>query len=104
MRDAETVTWTRVTTTRDPLGNETTTTTTHDVPALIAGRSSSENTDTRNPAVIVGKTLYILDPTVEPTASDRFTVRGEEYEVEGEAHRWGSSGVEVAITRAGQRP
>ena len=105
MRDAETVQWVAVTTTRDRLGNETTAEADPvDVTALVAGRSSSENVDPKSPAVIVGKTLYILDPIVEPGPSDWFTVRGERYEVDGESIRWGSSGVEVAISRTGGRP
>lgn len=102
----ETVTWYATTTTTDDLGN-TTTTEAPGVPlmALVAGRSSSENTGRSDqPALLVGKTLYLLDGTVEPSPSDSFEVRGERYDVQGEPHRWGSMGVEVAVARAGGLP
>lgn len=105
MRDAETVQWVAVTTTRDRLGNETTTDAAPvDVQALVAARGTSENADSQAPSVLVGKTLYLLDATIEPGPSDWFTIRGQRYDVEGESHRWGSAGVEVAVTRAGDRP
>lgn len=105
MHDAETVQWTAVTTTDAGLGN-TTTNEASAVPllALVAGRSSSENADSRAPAVLVGLTLYLLDTSIEPGPSDWFTVRGERCEVEGQPFRWGSAGVEVAVTRTGVRP
>ena len=105
MRATETVQWIAVTTDRDRLGNETANEAApRDVLALVAAHSSSESTDPRSPAVLVGKALYLLDATIEPGPSDQFIVRGETYEVEGEAARWGSFGVEVAIKRAGARP
>lgn len=105
MQSAETVSWVSVTTTDLGYGNfETTEAAPVALLALVAARTSSENFDPRAPAVIVGKTLYLLDVTVEPGASDWFTVRGERYEVEGEAHRWGTKGVEVAVVRAEPNP
>lgn len=105
MHDAETVSWVAVTTTVDELGNSTTSDAEAvEVLALVAARSSNENADSRQPAVIVGKTLYLLDSSAEPGPSDWFTIRGDRYEVEGEPHRWGSSGVEVAVTKAAPRP
>lgn len=105
MHDAETVQWIAVTTTDDGLGNETTTEADPVATlALVAALSAVEAQDSRTPAVIVGKTLYLLDPSIEPTASDAFIVRGARYEVEGEAHRWGSSGTEVSVKRTEARP
>ena len=74
------------------------------VRAMVAGRSSAESADSRTPAVLTGLTLYIFDLAVVPGASDWFTVRGERYEVEGQAHRWGQMGVEVAVKRAEASP
>jgi hypothetical protein len=106
MADAETVQWVSVTTTRDALGNtETAEADPVDVPALVAARGSgSETFDQRAPGVIVGETLYILDPAVVPGASDWFTIRGVRYDVEGEGFRWGSSGSEVAVRRSANQP
>jgi hypothetical protein len=70
---------------------------------MFAARSS-EGTDSRSPAVLIGGTLYIFDLDVVPGASDYFTVRGDRYDVEGQAHRWGQMGVEVAVIRAEARP
>lgn len=101
----ETVQWVAVTTTEDRRGNETTTDADPvDVQALVAGRSSSEAADPRVPAIFVGKTLYLPDADVEPGPSDRFVVRGLDYDVDGESVRWGTSGVEVPIVRTGARP
>lgn len=101
MHNAETVLWVSVTKTTDELSNETETAA-EPVPvlAMVAGRSASESTRSDEPSVLTGKTLYLLDPTLVVSAADWFTVRGDRYEVEGEAHRWGSSGVEVAVQRA----
>jgi hypothetical protein len=105
MQDSESVAWVSVTTSSDIYGN---TTTTEAAPvtlsALVAARSAQEAFDPRAPAVIVGLTLYLLDTDVVPLASDWFTVRGERYEVDGEPHRWGSAGVEVAVKRAEVAP
>lgn len=102
MQDAEEVLWVAVTTTVDDLQNETTTEA-EPVPllALVAGRSSVEGSNSRAPGVITGKTLYLLDITSEPSPDDWFTVRGDRYEVEGQAHRWGDMGVEVAVSWVG---
>ena len=109
MLDAEDVSWVSVTTTTDIYGNSTTTeaapVTVRAMVAARAGvRSSSENFDSQEAALIVGKTLYLIDVTVEPGASDWFTVRGERYEVEGEPHRWGQEGVVVALKRGDVAP
>lgn len=104
MHDAEDVSWVSVITDTDELGNSTTTEASPvTVSALVAARSTSENQDPRSPAVLVGKTLYLLGVAAEPGPSDWFIVRGQRYEVEGESHRWGSAGVEVAVTRAAVR-
>lgn len=101
----ETVSWVAVTTSDDGLGNETTTEASPvSMLAFVAARSADESHDSRTPSVIVGKTLYLPSSAVEPSASDWFTIRGERYEVDGEAHRWGSAGVEVAVKRAEARP
>lgn len=105
MADAETVQWVSVTTTKNQVG-DVTSIEAGPVPvlALVAARSADEPDDSDRPAVIVGKTLYLLDPAVVPGASDWFTLRGDRYEVVGDAHRWGSSGVEVAVRRAKAKP
>lgn len=105
MQDAESVSYVAVTTVDDGLGNETyTPAAAVPMSALVAGRSSIEATDPTQPSVLTGLTLYLLDTTVVPGASDWFTVRGERWDVEGQAVRWGSMGVEVAVKRAGLRP
>lgn len=108
MQDAEDVSWVSVTTATDIYGNAATTEAAPvTVLALVAGRLSaatSEGFDSAEPGVIVGKTLYLLDATVEPGASDWFTVRGERYEVVGEPHRWGTAGVVVSVKRADVAP
>lgn len=102
MQDAEEVLWVAVTTTTDDLSNEDTSEA-DPVPlqALVAGRSSVEGGNSRAPGVITDKTLYLLDTAVEPSPDDWFTVRGDRYDVEGQAHRWGDMGVEVAVTWVG---
>lgn len=101
--DAESVVWFATTTTEDDLGN----TTPSEAPgvtlrALVAGRSSSENTGRPDqPGLLVGKTLYLLGTSAEPGPSDSFEIRGNRYDVVGEPHRWGSMGVEVSVQRAG---
>lgn len=105
MQDAEAVSYVSVTTVDDGLGNVTPTEATPvALMALVAGRTSTEATDPATPAVLTGYTLYLLDTDVVPTASDWFTVRGARWEVEGQAVRWGSMGVEVAVKRAAVRP
>lgn len=101
MRDAETVQWIAVTTTDDDeLGNSTETPAAPvSVTALVAGRASSETVANDQPAVITSLTLYVLDASITPGASDRFTVRGQTYEVDGVPKFWGASGIEVAVTR-----
>lgn len=104
MIDAETVQWVAVTVTEDRLSNVSREEADPvDVRALVAGRSSTESTSSRQPSVLTGKTLYLLDVDTEPSPDDWFIVRGDRYEVEGEAHRWGDMGVEVAVTRAEQQ-
>lgn len=100
MQAAETVLWVAVTTTTDDLSN-TTIDEAAPVPltALVAARSTAEGSNPRAPGVITGKTLYLLDAVQEPSPDDWFTVRGDRYDVEGEAHRWGDMGIEVAVTR-----
>lgn len=100
MFDAETVTWIPATTAVDDYGDGTATDgTSRKLQALVAGRTNTENAGTDAPGVIVGKSLYIIGTRYVPGPSDRLVVRGVSYEVTGEAHRWGSSGVEVAIKR-----
>lgn len=104
-RNSETVTWVAVTTTPDSLGDWTSTEAAPvSVQAMVAARSSDERADQNSPAVLTGLTLYLFDLDVVPGASDWFTVRGERYEVEGQAHRWGGMGVEVAVKRAEVQP
>lgn len=102
----ETVTWYSTTTTTDDLGNTTPTEADGvELQALVAARSSSENTGRPDePALLVGKTLYLLNGTIEPSPLDSFEIRGERYDVVGEPHRWGSMGVEVSVERAGGLP
>jgi hypothetical protein len=104
----EIVSWVSVTTATDIYGNSTTTEAAPvELVALVAGRLSaatSESFDSREPGVIVGKTLYLLDTSVEPSASDWFTIRGERYDVIGEPHRWGDTGVVVSLKRADVAP
>ena len=105
MADAETVQWVSVTSVTDELSTITRSEAAAvPVAALVAAAGSSEQTDPDRAPVVTGKTLYLLDPGVVPGASDWFTIRGERYEVVGEAHRWGSYGVEVTVKRAEARP
>lgn len=105
MLDAESVSYVAVTTADDGLGNVTYTEAAPvELLALVAGRTSVESTDSRRPAVLSGYALYLLDTDVVPGASDWFTVRGARWDVEGEAVRWGSMGVEVAVSRAAAQP
>jgi hypothetical protein len=105
VNDAETVQWIAVTVDTDEL-SVVTRAEADPVPvlAMVAGRSAAESSGARTPAVITGKTLYLLDIATEPSEHDAFIVRGDRYEVEGEAHRWGDQGVEVAVVRAEQQP
>lgn len=110
MRAAETVSYVAVTTTTDKYGDGTATDASPvSLLALVAkdqshAQASIESYDNDAAANVVRKTLYLLDTTVEPTASDWFTVRGQRYEVDGESHRWGSKGVEVNVKRAEVKP
>lgn len=104
MIDAEPVQWVAVTVDEDKLSNATREEAEPvELQALVAGRSSTESTSSRQPSVLTGKTLYLLDTDVEPSPDDWFRVRGERYDVVGESHRWGDMGVEVAVTRAKQQ-
>lgn len=105
MQDAETVVWHPVTTTEDKYGDTTPTAGTPvTLTALVAARSAVENVGPNSPAVLVGEQLYLLDCDGEPGASDWFEVRGKRYEVEGEAHRWTGTEVEVAVKYVGDMP
>ena len=70
----------------------------------VAPRSSSELTDPGRLAVIVGLTVYLPAGSVV-SPQDRMLVRGDLYEVDGEAGVWvspftgWSPGVEVALRR-----
>lgn len=100
MQDAETVVWTPTTTVKDDYGNVTPTPGTPvPVQALVAARLSTENQSSNAAGVITGKYLYILDMIDEPGPADTFLVRGKTYQVVGEAHRWGTFGVQVAVQR-----
>lgn len=102
MHDAETVVWHPVSNDRDDYGDGTETDATPKrLTALVAGRGETENPGSNAPGVIVGKQLYLLDAKVEPGPSDWFEVRGKRYEVEGEAHRWSGTCVEVAVRYVG---
>jgi hypothetical protein len=104
MYDAETVTWIPTTGTPDIYGEGAPAPGTgRSLLALVAGRTNNENAGPDSPGVIVGKSLYILGTDAEPGPADRILVRGVSYDVVGEAHRWGSSGVEVAIKRTEAR-
>lgn len=105
MLDAETVVWTPSTTETDKYGDGTEADgRSRKLQAVVAARSSSESAGSEGPGVLVGESLYILSPRYVPGPSDRILVRGQTYEVVGEAHRWGSAGVEVAIQRTGAKP
>lgn len=105
MLDAETVVWHPVTTEKDQYGDaDGTDGTPVTLTALVAARSATESVDPNTPGVIVGKQLYLLDAPSEPGASDWFEVRGKRYEVDGEAHRWTGTEVEVAVKYAGDLP
>jgi hypothetical protein len=104
MYDAETVTWIPATATVDIYGEGSPTDgASRSLQALVAGRTNNENAGPDSPGVIVGKSLYILGTDAEPGPADRIIVRGVSYDVVGEAHRWGSSGVEVAVKRTEAR-
>jgi head-tail adaptor len=105
MLAAEPVQWIAVTTTDDDLGDDTETAAEPvELMAVVAGRSSDETADNNQPGVITALTLYLRGTDVVPSASDRFIVRGRLHQVDGEAHRWGRTGVEVPIKRTGARP
>lgn len=105
MRDLETVQWVAVTTEADDeLGNSSTESAAPvPVPALVAGRATSESNDNEQPDVITSLTLYVLDGSITPGASDQFIVRGKAYEVDGVPKFWGASGVELVVTRTEAR-
>lgn len=105
MQASETVTWVSVTTEVDHYGDGTTTEAPpRSLSALVADRSSVEPLNPNQPATTTGKTLYLERVDIEPGASDWFTVRGKRYEVDGEPHRWGTSGVVVNVKRADVAP
>lgn len=70
----------------------------------VAPRSSEEPTEVGRQAVITGLQVY-LPPGTEIAPSDRLVVRGETFEVEGDAGEWRNPysdvwrGVEVACSR-----
>lgn len=100
MQDVETVVWTPVTTSKDAYGNVTSTPGTPvRLEALVAARLSTENQSPNAAGVVTGKYLYIPGMTDEPGPADTFLVRGKTYQVIGESHSWGTSGVQVAIQR-----
>lgn len=102
MLDAETVVWHPVSVARGDDGEGTETDgAPKKLTALVAGRGEQENAGNSAPGVIVGKQLYLLDAKVEPGPSDWFEVRGKRYEVEGEAHRWSGTCIEVAVRYVG---
>ncbi len=104
MLDAETVVWIPNTTSTDDYGDTTDTEgRRQSVLALFGARTNLENYGTDTAAVDLTKSLYILDPTKVPSSSDQYVIRGEVYDVVGDAHRWGSSGVEVIVKRTEAR-
>lgn len=105
MLDAESVVWHPVSTTEDKYGDGTSSPGTPVIlTALVAARTSAENASASRPGVIVGKQLYLLDAPAEPGASDWFEVRGARYEVDGQAHRWSGTQVEVSVKYIGDLP
>lgn len=101
MLDAETVTWNPATTATDDYGNVTATAgRARTLQAMFATRTDIELQDPNSPAVNLTKSLYLFDTSVVPGSSDQFVIRGETYDVVGEAHRWGSMGVEVIVQRS----
>lgn len=98
------VTVVSVTTTKDPLGNTTTTeTSTVYDKCRFAPRSSQERSDSRSPAVITGGTLYRRGE-LPVDSDDRIVISGQSdlidgtWQVEGDPGYWGR-GTEVAIKR-----
>lgn len=106
----ETVVILSTTTTTDDYGN----TSTEVVqffwePCAVAPRTPNERSALLGPAVIVGLTVY--GPPIDVLdidADDQFVVRGEVYEVDGDAGDWRNPftgwhpGLEVAIKRASE--
>lgn len=66
--------------------------------ALVAFASSSEPVVVGRNSVITQDTLYLPEGT-DALATDRFRVRGKEYEIEGEPADWAGAGVVVAIKK-----
>lgn len=105
MRGNATVEHIAVTSTKDKYGDVTTTKADPvAVPrAVFAPRSSTERSDPRAPAVIVGGTLYLKNVAV--SSLDEFTIDGIPYTVEGDPGHWVSPftgrdfGYEVAVKR-----
>lgn len=106
-----TVTIHHVATTRDELGDGTTTETTETLAwALIAPRASSERTDPRQPAVVSQASIYGPFGTALD-ADDTLVVSGHSpsmdgvWQVEGHSGDWSlngwEAGFEVAVKRAG---
>lgn len=72
------------TTTTDPLGNKTTTTTSHPWgPCAVAPRYATESVDPRTAPLVVGKTVYGPKPPVTIGADDRLVIGGAEWLVDG---------------------
>jgi hypothetical protein len=99
------VTVVSVTTTTDPLGNTTETTTSTPETVLFAPRASSERADQRSPAVITGATIYKRGPGLSIDPDDRLLIAGVDpkidgtWQVDGDAGFWGNAGTEVASVR-----
>lgn len=99
------VTLRSTTTTDDELGNSTTVTVESQWgPCGVAPRYALESTDSRTPAVIVGKTVY--GPTVAIDSDDTLVIDGVEYQVDGLPGVWRNpftgwdAGIEVPVKRA----
>ena len=80
-------------------------TTTEDVAHVAVAPGSSDENNDRRSGTVVGLTLY-LPPGTDIDAADRVIVRGDTYEVDGDAGDWRSPftgwrpGIEVAIKKA----
>lgn len=56
----------------------------------VAPRSSTESTTTGEATVLTGLTLYVRHQQLQVSPLDEFTVRGERYAVDGDAHAFDS--------------
>jgi hypothetical protein len=105
MLDQEQIVWHPVSNTRDQYNDGTETDGTPvTLTALVGSRSFLENADANSAGVVMVKDVYILDATAEPGASDWFEIRGQRYEMQGQAHRWSGSQVEVIVKYVGDLP